>query len=821
MGNRNKLTPLYAAKLDLLAQQTLLGIAATLVMSAPLVLLLWQVTSLALLIYWFTAVAILCGLRFINIFYYRNFPEEAINSYRWRIFFYSGISASGLLWGLSVVLLPPVENLIYLCANTFWVCAILTVTIGSYSFLKRTYLLFSVSATLPIIIYFLSNGDVYLYICVAVVISFLFTSLSAIKLYKVIDENISSTLNEKNKKLEILKQKNILHVIAETAEILLKDSWELAIPELLKKLGHAVDVSRIQIFENIYDKNLKHTTTISRYQWASESAPEYEYSMISTSYHQLKLKRWEQILSNGDYIFGNSDSFSKDEQRILKSINVKSLFSIPIFVGTDWWGFISFDECRSNRDWKTEEINVIKTSATIIGAAIKRTWDENKLSYHANHDSLTGLNNRRAFGIHLDKLIQTCEKTREAHVLCYIDLDRFKVINDTCGHNAGDHLLRQLGNVMMQSVRNFDMVSRLGGDEFAILLENISIDDAKRVIDKLQLSIEKHSFHWNEGVFRVGASFGLVAIDSSNQNADKILQTADNACRAVKQSNSSQIRIYNVDDVEMPFERSASQSYVRINHALENDDFTILFQPISKINELQEKWTHYEVLIRMLNDNNSLITPNRFLPAAERYNLVNKIDRWVFKTCIKILEENTQLLNNVNTLSVNISGASLCEPSYLKYVNSIFEQYEVAPEKICFEITETVAVSNLSEANNFISRLRDLGCKFALDDFGTGFSSFENLKYLTVDYVKIDGIFIRDLQTNKIDYEMVHSLHKIAKLMNIKTIAEYVESDETLSTLKEIGVDYVQGYAISKPLTLDQVLKANFEEKKKILRFAS
>ncbi len=490
-------------------------------------------------------------------------------------------------------------------------------------------------------------------------------------------------------------------------------------------------------------------------------------------------------------------------------------------MGTDWWGFISFDECRSNRDWKTEEINVIKTSATIIGAAIKRTWDENKLSYLANHDSLTGLNNRRAFEIHLDKLIQTCEETSEAHVLCYIDLDRFKVINDTCGHNAGDHLLRQLGNVMKQSVRNFDMVSRLGGDEFAILLENISIDDAKRVVDKLQLSIEKHSFHWNEGVFRVGASFGLVAIDSSNQNADKILQTADNACRAVKQSNSSQIRIYNVDDIEMPFERSASQSYVRINHALENDDFTILFQPISKINELQEKWTHYEVLIRMLNDNNSLITPNRFLPAAERYNLINKIDQWVFKTCIKKLEENIQLLNNVNTLSVNISGASLCEPSYLKYVNSIFDQYEVAPEKICFEITETVAVSNLSEANNFISRLRDLGCKFALDDFGTGFSSFENLKYLTVDYVKIDGIFIRDLQTNKIDYEMVHSLHKIAKLMNIETIAEYVESDETLSTLKEIGVDYVQGYAISKPLTLDQVLNANFEEKKEILRFAS
>ena len=291
--------------------------------------------------------------------------------------------------------------------------------------------------------------------------------------------------------------------------------------------------------------------------------------------------------------------------------------------------------------------------------------------------------------------------------------------------------------------------------------------------------------------------------------ADKILHAADNACRAVKQSNTSQIRIYNIDDTAINHERSNSQSYVHISKALDNDEFTLLFQPITKSISAEDKWKHFEVLIRMNSENNSLITPNRFLPTAERYNLINKIDRWVFKACIKKLDENKALFNHVNMLSINISGATLCEPTFRKYAISIFEKHNVPADKICFEITETVAVSNVIEANNFIDALRNLGCKFALDDFGTGFSSFDHLKNLPVDYVKIDGSFIKEINSNPVDYEMVSALHKISKLMNIETIAEFVENQEVLDTLNEIGITYAQGYAISKPLQLHELLDPN------------
>ena len=243
---------------------------------------------------------------------------------------------------------------------------------------------------------------------------------------------------------------------------------------------------------------------------------------------------------------------------------------------------------------------------------------------------------------------------------------------------------------------------------------------------------------------------------------------------------------------------------------MENDEFTLLFQPITKTKDTNKEWEHFEVLIRMTSDNDTLMTPNRFLPTAERYNLINKIDRWVFKACIKKLDTHSALYSHVNMLSINISGATLCEPSFREYVTSIFNQYSVPAEKICFEITETAAFSNLVEANNFINCLRSLGCKFALDDFGTGFSSFDNLKNLAVDYVKIDGSFIKEIVTNPIDHEMVSSLHKISNLMGIETIAEFVENQQILDTLNEIGITYVQGYAISKPLSLKDLLDPNY-----------
>ena len=806
----SKIDPVFTKKLKLLADQTFFGITATLLTSIPLVLILWAVSDQSKLLKWLACVVVLCCLRYVHMFYYKSSPNKAVHCKTWRLLFYLSFTLSGLLWGLSIVLLAPIDNLVYLGTNILWVFSIIAGAIGSYSFLNRVFILFTASACIPSIIYLLTfNQYMQSSIAAGITVACSYMILSSKKLNTIIDSNIRSTIDEIHKSRKLSIQRNILNSIAEAAEFLLEDSWENSTHEFLQKLGTSINVSRIQIFENTYDKSSDSNTPNSRFHWFSESAPVYDESKLKITYGQLGLKRWENKLSSGESIYGNAEAFPENEKLFLQSIGIRSLFIIPIFVGSKWWGFISFDECKNDREWNEEEIDALKTAAAVIGAAIKRTWAENKLSYNASHDSLTKLHNRRAFELELGKLIDISQNNLVEHVLCYIDLDRFKVINDTCGHHAGDQLLCQISEVMKKSVRKNDFLARIGGDEFSILFQNISIEDAKNAIQTIQNSIEKFSFHWEGNSFRIGASIGIVPINYKCSDPDKITQAADNACRAVKQSNTNQIRIYNIDDTEISHARSTSHSYVHINKALENNEFTLLFQPIIRTTSINEKWSHFEVLIRMNSANNSLITPNRFLPTAERYNLISKIDRWVFKACIKKLNDHKTLYNHVNTLSINISGATLCEPTFREYVISIFDTFNVPAEKICFEITETAAVSNLIEANNFIDALRSLGCKFALDDFGTGFTSFDNLKNLPVDYVKIDGSFIKDINTNPIDYEMVYALHKISTLMKIETIAEFVENQQILDTLNQIGITYAQGYGISKPLQLHELLDPN------------
>ncbi|MFK7816494.1 MAG: EAL domain-containing protein [Gammaproteobacteria bacterium] len=802
---------IFRTKLKLLAEQTVTGITATLITSFPLVLMLWNVTEHSTLLKWLTCVVILSALRYAHIYYYyKKKPDTVIHCKTWRLLFYSSFALSGLTWSLSIVLLAPKESIGFFAANILWVCAIIAGAIGSYSFLKRIFISFSLAACLPSIVYLFIIGDnIYTSMAIGVSVACGYMILSSYNLNKVININITNTVNEVNKSKKLSKQKNILNSIAEAAEFLLEDSWENSTHDFLKKLGTSINVSRIQIFENTLDYEMGCFTPNARFHWYSKSSPHYNISNKLATYEELNLTRWKEKLSMGESIYGNIDSFPEEERIFLQAINIQSLFILPIFVGNEWWGFISFDECKSSRTWDDEEIDALKTAAAVIGAAIKRTWDENKLSYHASHDSLTSLHNRRAFEVELKRLIQICERDFVEHILCYIDLDRFKIINDTCGHNAGDELLCKLSEVMKKSLRKGDFLARIGGDEFAVLLENISIDEAKNAIKTLQLSIDKYTFHYNNNTFRVGASIGIVPVNTNCIDPDKILQAADNACRAAKQSNTNQIRIYNVDDSAISDQKINSQSYIHINRALENDKFTLLFQPICKTIAVNEKWDKFEVLIRMHGDNGTLISPNRFLPTAERFNLIQKIDRWVFRASIKKLSKHVDLYNHVDSLSINISGATLCEPTFRNFVTTIFKEYEVPAEKICFEITETAAVSNLMEANNFINCLRNLGCKFALDDFGTGFSSFDNLKNLPVDFVKIDGSFIREINTNPIDYEMVSSLHRIAKIMQIETVAEFVESQDILDTLENIGITYVQGYEISKPLQLHELLDPN------------
>ncbi|NQZ54230.1 MAG: EAL domain-containing protein [Piscirickettsiaceae bacterium] len=416
-----------------------------------------------------------------------------------------------------------------------------------------------------------------------------------------------------------------------------------------------------------------------------------------------------------------------------------------------------------------------------------------KLTHQAEHDFLTGLPNRQAFEYQLQTILQATDNTE--HILCYIDLDQFKVVNDTSGHIAGDELLKQLSQVIRNALRKSDLLARVGGDEFAILMFNCSMDAAKRQLEILLSKIRDFRFIYEGQSFNVGASLGLVLIDS-NSTMTEVLKQADSACYAAKDAGRDRLHIFTHDD-EALTQRSGEMQWVsRIQQALTNDMFVLYYQEIVQIDGKGTR-PHYEMLIRMKGEDGKIIPPGLFLPAAERYNLAAAIDSWVIEhvlTTLNVAHLEGKDISGV--YGINISGHSLGDP---RFYESIIKRISSSDLRefgayICFEITETAAVSNMTAALHFINELRAIGCQFALDDFGSGLSSFAYLKQMPIDYLKIDGMFVKDCLTDPVNLEMIDSIHGIGHVMGLKTIAEFVENDEIFNKLAELGVDYAQGY---------------------------
>ncbi|MCH7696907.1 MAG: EAL domain-containing protein, partial [Proteobacteria bacterium] len=430
-----------------------------------------------------------------------------------------------------------------------------------------------------------------------------------------------------------------------------------------------------------------------------------------------------------------------------------------------------------------------------------------QLSFQASHDALTGLVNRREFEHRLQRVLDTARNEQTEHALCYLDLDQFKVINDTCGHVAGDELLRQLGSLLQKEIRKRDTLARLGGDEFGVLMEHCSLKQAKRVATKLRKAIEAFRFVWEERSFAIGVSIGLVPITATSMNTIEILKQADAACYAAKDRGRNRIHVYHQDDTELAQRHGEMQWVAQINRALEEDRFCLYMQTIKPLlAHADDTGDHYELLLRMREEDKRLIPPGAFLPAAERYNLSTRLDRWVLDHAFDWLLGNPGHLERLAHCAINLSGLSLGDDEFLEHVIARFEETGIPPGKICFEVTETAAIANLSSATVFIKALKELGCQFALDDFGSGLSSFAYLKTLPVDYLKIDGMFVKNIETDRIDLAMVKSINDIGKVMNIRTIAEFVENDGILEKLKEIGVDYAQGFGIAKPQPIESMM---------------
>ena len=427
-----------------------------------------------------------------------------------------------------------------------------------------------------------------------------------------------------------------------------------------------------------------------------------------------------------------------------------------------------------------------------------------QLSWQATHDTLTELVNRHGFEQHLAKAIAFAQHKETQHALCYLDLDQFKVINDTCGYVAGDELLRQVSVLLRQRIRSTDILARLGGDEFGILLYQCSLQKAEQIANSLQTLIQNFRFTWDSKTFTIGVSIGLVTIDHSSLDVNSLLGAADVACYAAKDKGGNYIQIYRAEDQELARQRGERQWILKIHAALEENRFCLYCQQIAPVAaDLGE--AHCEVLLRMIDEQGGLVPPMAFIPAAERYNLMPVIDQWVIRTFFAsytqhLGEELRHQPHHVYT--INLSGASVNHNQFLDFLKEQFAQYSIPPQSICFEITETTAVANLRQAAQLIKELKQLGCRFALDDFGSGMSSLAYLKNLPVDYLKIDGSFVKNITSDQVNYALVECFNRVGQVMGMKTIAEFVENEATLEMLRSLGVDYAQGYGIAKPCPL-------------------
>ncbi|MEH1992309.1 EAL domain-containing protein [Nostoc sp.] len=423
-----------------------------------------------------------------------------------------------------------------------------------------------------------------------------------------------------------------------------------------------------------------------------------------------------------------------------------------------------------------------------------------QLSWQASHDALTGLVNRQEFEQQIEQALCLAKLDSQVHALCYLDLDHFKIVNDTCGHLAGDELLRQITVLLQEKIRKTDTLARLGGDEFGVLLTQCTLEQALRVANDLLLCVQEFRFFWQEQAFSIGVSIGLVGIDTNSKSLTEIISRADAACYTAKNRGRNRVYVAETDDQERLQQRGEMQWASRISHALESDWFCLYIQPIAAITPAAQNSDYYEVLLRLHDEQGNLVLPMTFIPAAERYDLMHLIDQWVIRT---LFQNWSRVVGDKQSIyAINLSGSSINDERFIDFLYEQFTLYSISPQSICFEITETVAIANLGKAKHFIQSLQQMGCRFALDDFGVGMSSFAYLKSLPVDYLKIDGSFIRNIVDNPVDHAIVTAMTHISSVMGIQTIAEFVENDAILERITALGIDFAQGYGIGIPRPL-------------------
>jgi diguanylate cyclase (GGDEF)-like protein/PAS domain S-box-containing protein len=425
-----------------------------------------------------------------------------------------------------------------------------------------------------------------------------------------------------------------------------------------------------------------------------------------------------------------------------------------------------------------------------------------RITWAATHDSLTGLVNRREFESRVEAALLSARNSETHHVLCYLDLDQFKVVNDTCGHAAGDAMLKQLAGVLQARLRESDTLARLGGDEFGVLLEGCPLDRAQLIAADLLAAVRDHRFQWEGKAFAVGVSIGLVAIHAGTGSRAEVFSAADTACYAAKEQGRNRVCVFQSSDADMAQRRNEMGWASRLTRALEEERLTLYYQPYLALGQNSAEGQHIEILLRLIDEDGALVAPGSFLPAAERYNIMPAIDRWVVKTVFARYRDLLEQMGAPLTCAINLSGTTLNSDGILEFIREQSERYQLPHGAICFEITETAAINNMRHATQFMRDLKALGFGFALDDFGIGTSSLAYLKTLPVDYLKIDGSFIRNIVNDPVDRAMADTINRVGHIMGLQTVGEFAESAEVIGELRALGVDFAQGYGVQRPRAL-------------------
>jgi len=424
-----------------------------------------------------------------------------------------------------------------------------------------------------------------------------------------------------------------------------------------------------------------------------------------------------------------------------------------------------------------------------------------QMSYQASHDALTGLVNRREFERRLEEALESAHGAGQRHVLCYLDLDRFKAVNDECGHTAGDSMLREVAALIKDAVRDSDTVGRLGGDEFGVLLVGCPLEKARQIADDVVRAVADYRFVWKDKIFNIGVSVGLVEVSRESGTLEDLIGAADSACYVAKKQGGH-VHVYSARDEAAARSRGEIHWLQQLQSALKEGRFELHAQQIVAVDPTLASGPGLEVLLRLRDESGVSVAPAEFMRAAERYRLMPHVDRWVVQTALAALGRGAVRLQPGRVLCINLSGQTLGDAAFLEFVVDCLDRTAVSPDRICFEVTENSVITNIEHAHRFIGVLHGMGCQFALDDFGRGLSSFANLKNLSLDYLKIDGYFIRNLASDTVNQAMVTAMIKLARSLNFRVVAEHVEDMSSLESVRRMGVDFVQGYQVGRPQPL-------------------